>query len=94
MPPEPHGRTQEQSIKARKHQLFEVESVEKRPISRTFQDCLRETPADPLSTPIKALIWVVGTVVVLLLVAAFATGGNRKPRPKPTTAAPSVTRAA
>ena len=50
---------------------------------RSFQDCLRETPADPLSTPVKGLLWTVGTVVILLLVAALATGGNRKPRPRP-----------
>ncbi len=82
---EPQQRTQEQSIKARKHQLFEVDE----PLDastgprRSFQECLRTTPADPLSTPLKALLWTLGTVVILLLIAALATGGARKPKPKP-----------
>jgi hypothetical protein len=84
MAPEPQ-RTQEQSIKARKHQLFEVDD----PLDgstgprRSFQECLRTTPADPLSTPVKALLWTLGTVIILLLVAALVTAGHKKPRPKP-----------
>jgi hypothetical protein len=31
----------------------------------------------------KAILWTVGTVVVLLLIVALATGGPRKPKPKP-----------
>ena len=78
MAPEP--RTQEQSIKARKHQLFEDDLVVATGPRRSFKDCLRETPADPLSTPLKALLWTLGTVVILLLVAALATGGQKKPK--------------
>jgi len=80
MPHDPPSRTQEQSIKARKHQLFEDDFVESGP-RQSFQECLRTTPADPLSTPLKALLWVVGTVVVLLLVAALLTSG-KKPKPR------------
>ena len=90
-PPDQH--TQEQSIKARKHQLFEVDT----PLDgstgprRSFQDCLRETPAEPLSTPLKALLWTLGTIVILLLVLALATGGTRKPKPKsPNALAPAA----
>ena len=82
-PDSPQQRTQEQSIKARKHQLFEVDEPLDSGPRRPFRDCLRETPADPLSTPLKALLWTVGTVVILLLIAALVTGGHKKPRPKP-----------
>ena len=88
----PDQRTQEQSIKARKHQLFEVDE---RPTlatgpRRSFQDCLRQTPAEPLSTPLKALLWTVGTIVILLLALALATGGQKKPKSmSPNALAPS-----
>ena len=86
-----HHRTQEQSIKARKHQLFE--SDERRTLSgprQSFRDCLRETPATPLSSPIKAILWTVGVVVILLLIAAWppAGPGNPGPRPPPPTPRP------
>jgi hypothetical protein len=83
MAPEPQ-RTQEQSIKARKRELYEDDE----PLDastgprRSFRDCLRTTPADPLSIPLKALLWVMGTLVILLLLAALATSGQKKPRPK------------
>jgi hypothetical protein len=89
-------RTQEQSIKARKHQLFEVDEPLDGQLGprRSFQECLRTTPADPLSTPLKALLWTIGTIVILLLIAALATGGAKKPRPKPVSnLAPSSTAA-
>jgi hypothetical protein len=85
MAPDPQ-RTQEQSIKARKHQLFEADEPVRSETDgprQSFQDCLKTTPAEPLSTPIKALLWVMGTVVILLLIIALATGGPRKPKPKP-----------
>ncbi len=84
MAPEPQ-RTQEQSIKARKHQLFEVDE----PLGgssgprQSFQEYLRTTPADPLSTTAKAILWIVGAIVILLLIVALATSGPKKPRPKP-----------
>jgi hypothetical protein len=94
MAPDPSDqRTQEQSIKARKHELFEVDQSSDALSGprRSFQECLRETPADPLSTPLKALLWTVGTTVILLLVFALATGGNKKPKPRsPNALAPAV----
>ena len=83
MAPEP-SRTQEQSIKARKNDLFEVD----RPLGdagprRSFRDYLKTTPAEPLSNLLKALLWTLGTVVVVLLIIALATGGPRKPKTKP-----------
>jgi hypothetical protein len=84
MAPEPHQRTQEQSIKARKHELFEADEPDgSTGPRRSFQECLRTTPADPLSTLLKALLWTVGTIVILLLIAALVTSGTKKPRPKP-----------
>jgi hypothetical protein len=82
-PDPPHQRTQEQSIKARKHQLFEADEPLDSGPRRPFKECLRTTPADPLSTPLKALLWTLGTVVVLLLIFALAKSGTRTPKPKP-----------
>jgi hypothetical protein len=94
-PDPPNQRTQEQSIKARKHQLFEAdEPLESTGPRRSFQDCLRQTPADPLSPLLKALLWTLGTIVILLLLAALVTSGNKKPKPNigfvPSTAATGI----
>jgi hypothetical protein len=80
---ERHQQTQEQSIKARKHELYEDDEPDASGPRRSFQECLRTTPADPLPTLLKGLLWTVGTIVILLLIAALVTGGNKKPRPKP-----------
>ena len=82
--PNPHHRTQEQSIKARKHQLFEADDDHAHSGPRqSFAEILRVTPADPLTPAIKGILWVVGTLVILLLLAGFTTVGKRKPRPRP-----------
>ena len=93
-PDHPHHRTQEQSIKARKNQLFDAdEPVESSGPRKSLQDCLRETPATPLSTMVKAILWAIGAVVLLLLAVALATGGGRKkPQSKATSAAPVASR--
>jgi hypothetical protein len=94
-PDHPYHRTQEQSIKARKNQLFDSdEPVESSSGPRkSLQDCLRETPAAPLSPMVKAILWAIGVVVLLLLAVALATGGGKKkPQPKATSAAPSASR--
>ena len=77
--------TQEQSIKARKRQLYEADEpvVGDGGPRKSFQEYLRTTPADPLSTPLKALFWTLGTIVIVLLAIALATGGPKKPKPKP-----------
>jgi hypothetical protein len=95
-PPNPNpnpnqNRTQEQSIKARKSDLFEEEPVAALGSHRTFQELLRETPAQPLTPGLKALLWTVGVIVILLLIAAFATIG-KKPKPKPQTSLDRVIR--
>lgn len=64
-------REQEQSIKARKREIFEEEQVfgPRRP----FSAYLAETEATPLTAGQKAALWGVGVLVLLLLVAALLT---------------------
>ena len=81
--PDPHHRTQEQSIKARKNQLFDSDENDQFGPRRSFAECLRETPAAPVPLAIKALLWVVGCLVVLILLLAFAKVGTKTPRPNP-----------
>jgi hypothetical protein len=83
-----HQETQEQSIKARKHQLFDDDTSEfavKGP-RKPFEEFLKETSAAPLSGTAKAILWAAGVVVVLLLVAAMLKGlrGHSKTGPRPT----------
>jgi hypothetical protein len=77
--------TQEQSIKARKNELFEEEAPVFLNSSRPFRDFLRETPAEPLSGAAKAMLWVAGVIVAVLLVAAlsksFHSSSKAGPRP-------------
>ena len=76
----------EPPMKPKTHRLFEEDEPSASSIGprRSFEECLRTTPADPLSTGLKVALWVVGTLVVILLIAALATGGARKPKPRPT----------
>ena len=66
-------REQEDSIKDRKKLLFDKEDtpiafkgVERKP----FALYLRQTPPQPLSAGLKALLWATGIVVGLLLLGA------------------------
>jgi hypothetical protein len=72
MPSEPQSLPeQEISIKARSHELFvESQPVEVAPPVKPFPVYLRETPAVPISGTIKAVLWMVGIIVVLLFIAA------------------------
>jgi hypothetical protein len=95
-PDHPHQRTQEQSIRARKNQLFDKDELPDDLSAgprKSLRDCLRETPAAPLSPIVKVILWAIGIVVLLLLAAALATGGGKKkPRPKTSSAAPVASR--
>ena len=64
---------QELSIKEREQELYDEprESSPSRPTVKPFPIYLRETPAVPMSSGVKAMLWVVGIVVVLLLIAAL-----------------------
>jgi beta-lactamase regulating signal transducer with metallopeptidase domain len=64
---------QEHSIKVRSHELF----VEETPVgpaksTKPFAVFLKETPAQPLSASVLALLWAVGVIVgVLFLLAVW-----------------------
>ncbi len=78
--------SQEQSIKERKRELFEVR--ESAPLEQrdSFQAHLRDTPAAPLSGLEKGLLWSAGVLVMLLLVVALSSGRAprvRRPAPAP-----------
>jgi hypothetical protein len=91
MPERPE--TQEQSIKARKSQLFEAEKKSNPNLKvprKPFPVLVRETPASPLSAGVKALLWGLTVVVLGLLAFAIASPGKAKPKPKPAPAAKSV----
>ena len=77
-------REQEQSIKARKHELFAQEQ-EYGP-QRPFSAYLKETPATPLTGVQKGILGAVLALVVLVLLAALAT--MPAPRGRPHHAAP------
>lgn len=89
--PDPYSRTQEQSIKARKHELFEDPTDEHPSLGsaprRSFAECLRDTPARPLDPSVRIGLWAIGVLVVLLLLAAFAKVGSRPSKHRPTPAA-------
>ena len=74
-------REQEQSIKARKREIFEEEqSFGPR---KPFADYLAMTEAIPLSTGQKAALWGIGALVVLLLLAALLTMPGPRSGPHP-----------
>jgi len=64
---------QELSIKEREQELYDEprEPPPAKPPVKPFPIYLRETPAVPMSSGVKATLWVVGIVVVLLLIAAL-----------------------
>jgi hypothetical protein len=85
---------QEHSIKAREEELY-VEPKEAQPAKpppKPFTVLLHETPAKPMSSQVKVMLWIVGILVVALFVAAIGRGqrSRRQKRPSP---APSTARA-
>jgi hypothetical protein len=68
----PASREQEQSIKARKLELFEEEQSDGGP-RRPFSAYLAETEAAPIPAAQKAALWGAGILVLLLLLAALLT---------------------
>jgi len=63
---------QEHSIKARGKELYvgQLKPGNSQP-TKPFLTYLRETPAQPLSTFTKAVLWIAGIVVAVLLLAAL-----------------------
>ena len=77
---------QELSIKEREQELFvEPDDPSAPPTSvKPFAFYLRETPANPLSTEVKAILWAIGLVVLLLFaVAIWRAQRSPRSRPKP-----------
>jgi hypothetical protein len=69
---------QEISIRRREHELFRshAEELPEGP-TRTFAEYLRDTPAPPLSPGVKAVLWILASVVALLFAAALWRSINR-----------------
>ena len=63
---------QDISIKAREHELYvrPKPDLDIKPV-KSFPVYLRETPAEPFSRGTKVVLWIVGTVVALLFMAAL-----------------------
>ena len=83
---------QELSIKDREQELF-VESQEPLatgPPVKPFPIYLRETPANPLATEVKVILWIAGIAVLLL----FGVALWRTQRPSRLRRTPRTTKAA
>jgi len=72
-------REQDISIRQREGELFRREDATSS--ARPFAEYLRETPAHPLPSWVKAALWAVGVVVALLFAAALWRLQSR-PAPK------------
>jgi len=68
---------QDQSIKARKKELFVEEQALHTGPRKKLRDYLKDTPAAPLSKNVKLSLWGSAAPVVLLFVAALFSPGNR-----------------
>jgi hypothetical protein len=68
---------QDQSIKARKNELFVEEQVLQTGPRKKLRDYLKDTPAAPLSKNVKLSLWGSAVPVVLLFVVALFSLGNR-----------------
>jgi hypothetical protein len=91
MPSEPRNMPeQEHSIKSRARELFvkEEPANANRP-TKPFPVYLRETPALPMTSTVKAMLWFAGIIVALLFLAAIVKlsirhgPGRRAPGPPP-----------
>ena len=79
-PPAPRE-TEEQSIKARKQELYDAPPDDPAlapPIVKPFPQYLRETPAAPLPAWGKGLLILLGVIVALLLAAALLRGNKTR----------------
>jgi hypothetical protein len=72
---------QDQSIKARKVQLFEDNKVEEVvETRRPFSYYVLQTPPSPIAPGVKAALWATGVLVVLLFLAALLIGPHQRPK--------------
>lgn len=81
--------SEEQSIKARKKELFQPEAAAAASSGprKAIKEYLRDTRAMPLAPSTKAALWVAGVLVVLLFLAALLSASSRPRRraPRPRT---------
>jgi hypothetical protein len=69
---------QDQSIKARKFQLFEQQQKETGVVAKKFSAYVRDTPPAVLSPGVKTTLGAVAVLVVMLLLAAFLVPPPRR----------------
>lgn len=75
----------DQSIKARKFQLFETEKSSAGTVkARTFAEYVKDSPAAPMSRGVKAALCAVAVIVALLFLAAIFGGRSRGSKPRQT----------
>ncbi len=72
--------SEEQSIKERARLIYEDEPIASGPSTprKPFSEYLKETPPTPLSGMVKAILYALGIVVTLLLIAALVKGPKSK----------------
>lgn len=75
--------SQDNSIKARKSQLFEAPEASPLGVVRPFAEYLKEVPADPLSPGLRAGLWALAALVGLLFLASLMKGRMGGPAEKP-----------
>jgi hypothetical protein len=77
--------SQEQSIKARKKELFQAEPppAASAGARKSIQEYLRDTRANPMGRGVKAALWVAAVLVVVLFLASLLTSGSRPRRRAP-----------
>jgi hypothetical protein len=62
---------QEISIKSRAHEVFAKEKPDTRVrVTKPFPVYLRETPASPMSSVVRAMLWTAAIIVGMLFLAA------------------------
>ena len=75
-----HEKT-EQSIKARKHELYAEETHADTGPQKPLSAYLKDTPPTPLSLTSKIILWAVAILVGLLFFAALLAPRTQPPRP-------------
>jgi hypothetical protein len=66
-------REQEQSIKARKHEIFDGKQKVSTGPRKGFTEYLHDTPPAPLAPNLKSALWILLAVALLLFLAAIFT---------------------
>ena len=69
---------QDQSIKARKNQLFEAQARDNAGGLKPFTVYLHQTPPTPMLPGVKVALWALAAVVALLFLGALLSGGRRR----------------